>query len=172
VGEDLSIPSYSPDVEVLLQSNVENFDTTDAKVLLEISNFNWLWPIFESKCCNGNACKTSIVKFCSEYADQYKIDDFDTELGYFRDRYRSENAEATGHLDKLLSHHGQNLKESILAGLCEQAEPDSKMKALVLIVYRLRNNLFHGTKGGLGFTDQLDNFVHANRVLIEIIKKT
>ncbi|WP_127561732.1 hypothetical protein [Nioella ostreopsis] len=168
----MTIPSFSHDVEVLLQSYVEDLAATPATVLAEISNFNWLWPIFESKCCNGNACKASIEQFCSNYAKRYSADDFDTELGYFRERYRSENAEATSHLDKLLSHRGQGLKDSILVGLCEQAEPDSKMKALVLIVYRLRNNLFHGTKGGLGFTDQLDNFVHANRVLIEIIKKT
>lgn len=38
--------------------------------------------------------------------------------------------------------------------------------AALIIVYRFRNNLFHGTKWGYGIRGQFDNFRHANDVLM------
>jgi hypothetical protein len=44
------------------------------------------------------------------------------------------------------------------------------MKALLVIVYRLRNNLFHGEKWEGGISGQKDNFDNANRVLIAALE--
>ena len=45
-------------------------------------------------------------------------------------------------------------------------DPDKVLKALLIIVFRLRNNFLHGEKWDYGFQGQLANFRHANDVLM------
>ena len=42
--------------------------------------------------------------------------------------------------------------------------------ALLIIVYRLRNNLFHGEKWSYYFKDQLGNFTHASAILMRTVE--
>ena len=42
--------------------------------------------------------------------------------------------------------------------------------ALLIIVYRLRNNLFHGEKWNYYFKDQLGNFTHASAILMRTVE--
>ena len=44
------------------------------------------------------------------------------------------------------------------------------LAVLLIIVYRYRNNFFHGIKWAYNFRDQLDNFTNANRLLSMLIK--
>jgi hypothetical protein len=41
---------------------------------------------------------------------------------------------------------------------------------LLIIIFRLRNNLFHGTKWSYGIVGQFDNFRHANPTLMEFME--
>ena len=45
------------------------------------------------------------------------------------------------------------------------------MLALLMIVWRLRNNLFHGAKWAYGLRDQRENFTHANSVLMRLLER-
>ena len=64
-----------------------------------------------------------------------------------------------------LNYKGKSLKTGILMGLDTKASEQQKTVALAFIVFRLRNNLFHGTKGQYGFSGQLENFRQANALL-------
>ncbi|HEX8678690.1 MAG TPA: hypothetical protein VF683_01920, partial [Chthoniobacterales bacterium] len=44
------------------------------------------------------------------------------------------------------------------------------LKTLLLIILRLRNNLFHGVKWQYLLYDQFENFTHANAVLMPAIE--
>ncbi len=41
---------------------------------------------------------------------------------------------------------------------------------MIIIVYRLRNNLFHGEKWSYYFKDQLGNFTHASTILMRTVE--
>ena len=43
------------------------------------------------------------------------------------------------------------------------------LSAVLIVVLRLRNNLFHGEKWTYGIKGQLDNFRNANNVLMSVI---
>ena len=57
--------------------------------------------------------------------------------------------------------------EVVLKG--ENTNLVDEITALLMIVYRLRNNLFHGLKWDYGIRDQFDNVIHANAVLMKSV---
>ena len=61
--------------------------------------------------------------------------------------------------------HGPTV-QPVLAG---HDNPVAVRAALLLIVHRLRNNLFHGPKWSYGIADQRANFDNANLVLMATI---
>ena len=42
---------------------------------------------------------------------------------------------------------------------------------MLTIIYRYRNNLFHGVKWGYELADQLHNFTHANNALMKALDR-
>ncbi|RML82379.1 hypothetical protein ALQ89_03224 [Pseudomonas amygdali pv. tabaci] len=95
---------------------------------------------------------------------------YEEALAYFRKRY-SLNGEKTDHFYHL------NLRESdypelvsyVISG--ETDDPRDSMLCVLMIVWRLRNNLFHGSKWAYQIRGQLDNFTHANAVLMRILER-
>ena len=58
--------------------------------------------------------------------------------------------------------------KKVLAG--ETSEPEEIAAAVLIIVYRFRNNLFHGVKWSYELQGQLENFTHANTALMQAIE--
>jgi hypothetical protein len=52
----------------------------------------------------------------------------------------------------------------------EKRDPASQLLAVLIIVYRLRNNLFHGLKKVDGLNDQADNLNMACRTLASVLE--
>jgi len=50
-------------------------------------------------------------------------------------------------------------------------DPRDRILALLMIVWRLRNNLFHGAKWAYQLRDQRENFTQANSVLIRMLEQ-
>ena len=50
-----------------------------------------------------------------------------------------------------------------------QSEPRQRLKAVLYIINRLRNNFLHGGKALYNFEGQLENFEHANATLMEVL---
>lgn len=46
------------------------------------------------------------------------------------------------------------------------------IKAIIMIIYRYRNNLFHGEKAIASLPMQKDNFINANKFLIACLEAT
>jgi hypothetical protein len=44
------------------------------------------------------------------------------------------------------------------------------LSALLIMVFRLRNNLFHGVKWSYGIRGQLENFRNANQLLMAVME--
>ena len=93
--------------------------------------------------------------------------DYKTTAQYFLDRYKSD-AWRLDHLCPDGQKHA-NDRKTIEDGIKADSNRALQSTAVVRIVYRLRNNLFHGTKGNEGIGDQNNNFVEANKLLIHWI---
>lgn len=135
-----------------------------------IANFTFLWSAMEGGVLNTAANPTSLVTLSQHMADAGRIDAnaFANSLTYFRDRY-FQGGQFTHNFEQLLfrRHDRRALVEAVLSG--QDDAPQSIVAALLLIVYRLRNNLFHGAKWAYGIKGQQSNFCHGAEVLMGVL---
>ena len=61
------------------------------------------------------------------------------------------------------------LVEAVLNG--NEISPEKVLLAILMIVYRYRNNLFHGEKSIRDLPNQIDNFRNANQLLMVFMEK-
>jgi hypothetical protein len=140
--------------------------------------FSLLWNLFEGKlfatnfCLSQDTTKRKIQDICSQLnnGDNNIVN---TTFNHFKHRYVSDGNTNDGFDSSLfLDGRNEDLKNEAREILLK-TEPSmmEKLKSLVIIIYRLRNNLFHANKE-LRFIDgQRCNFVHANQFLKMCIEK-
>ncbi|WP_097064087.1 hypothetical protein [Sphingomonas guangdongensis] len=135
-----------------------------------IYDFAFLWSLFEARLQGGFARSNTIRDMVDGWRDANTLDiaAHADDIAYFRQRYFA-NGELTGHYPYLNLRPGDHpaIVQSVLDGSSEA--PRDQMLALLMIVWRLRNNLFHGAKWAYALQDQLDNFTHANAVLMRLL---
>jgi hypothetical protein len=136
-----------------------------------IAYFCLLSSLFEAQQLKHAASASSIVEHMRQWDLQGRLDVklFHDPLTYFKNRYFS-GGDFTHLFHDLIfrSRDRRPLVEDVLRGANQNAR-DSVI-ALMLIVYRLRNNLFHGEKWDYGLEDQEVNFKTANRVLTRALE--
>ncbi len=136
-----------------------------------IFHFSLLWSFFEAESLGTNASANAILALTQNWASQgqLKLESFDNSLAYFRARYFA-NGQPTQNLHGLALRKNDNpgLVYSMLKG--EAISPSDTVAALLIIVYRLRNNLFHGAKWAYGIQGQLGNFTCANAALMAALE--
>lgn len=137
-----------------------------------IFSFTFLWSLFEAQVM-GTAARADLI--CAKVdmwqdAGTLDADQYNTELVYFRSRYFA-NGEFTHHFAHLHLRHADqpNLVRSVLNG--SNNNPRDRLLTVLLIVWRFRNNLFHGKKWAYQLEGQLANFNYANAVLIRLIER-
>jgi hypothetical protein len=135
-----------------------------------IYHFSFLWSLFEAQLQGGFAKANTIRDMVDSWVNTGVLDigPFADELAYFRRRYFADG-KLTGHFPHLNLRPGDNpqIVNAVIEGASHS--PRDQMLALLMIVWRLRNNLFHGAKWAYQLRDQLDNFTHANRVLMHVL---
>ena len=150
-----------------LVDNVHGYSNLTHEEKEEIKYFALLWSLFEFKMVNNFANPTSIVALCESMDQPNPIDlaAFTDPFDYFRNRYYGAQGVTYAFTQlHFRPNDRQALVESVLA-----AQPHTNghiLAAFLLIVYRLRNNLFHGEKWKYEIQGQLDNFRNANAVLM------
>ncbi|MFG1433013.1 hypothetical protein V5F44_10095 [Xanthobacter sp. V2C-8] len=137
-----------------------------------IFNFTFLWSLFEAQIM-GNFARADLI--CAKvdgwrdagtlYADQYA-----PELAYFRQRYFA-NGAFTHHFPHLHLRPADQLAvvQSVLDG--SNNDPRDQLLTVVMIVWRFRNNLFHGVKWAYQLQGQLSNFTHANAIQMRLLER-
>jgi hypothetical protein len=132
-----------------------------------IMHFTLLWSFFEAKALCTSASANKILAVVKRWEGDGRLDvaAFDECLVYFRGRY-FRNGTATQKFFELgfRPHDKEVLVEAVLKG--ENTNPSDCVAALLIVVYRLRNNLFHGAKWDYDIRDQRCNFTHANAILM------
>lgn len=135
-----------------------------------IMQFALLWSFFEAKVLSTNGSARVIADVVRSWAERGLLTAgaFEGPLAYFRNRY-CDAGEFTYYFEHLYfrSRDNRDLVEKVIRGLSEN--PVEITTALLIIVYRLRNNLFHGLKWAYDIQGQKLNFMHANAVLMQAI---
>lgn len=134
-----------------------------------VAGFSIVWSVFEARALSTNANATAIVRFVDENAASFgSAEPFGDALAYFQQRYVSDGQ--TNHKFESL-HFRRNdrreLVEAVLLG--HEATAIEIVTALLIIVFRLRNNLFHGIKWAYEMRDQQRNFENAIAVLTRVL---
>jgi hypothetical protein len=138
-----------------------------------IMHFSLLWSYFEARVLDHCASARRIVDLARYWGGRDQLNDaaLDHNLSYFRQRY-FRGGTATRDFDDLRfrKNDKRDLVEAVLKG--ENTNLSDCIAALLIIVFRLRNNLFHGSKWDYGLYGQFDNFTHANEVLMRALDLT
>lgn len=154
-----------------LERNAPGWQALSSQERDAITQFSLLWMMFESGVLETQASATAIIEASKQWATngQLTADMFRQELVYFRERY-VEKGSFTHRFDHL------HLRKNDAPGLVkkvlktDEVPPDEIAAAVLIIVYRFRNNLFHGVKWLYALKEQLDNFIHANSILMKAIE--
>ncbi|MGI6855160.1 hypothetical protein [Mesorhizobium sp. 1B3] len=62
-----------------------------------------------------------------------------------------------------------DLVRSVLDG--SNNDPHDRLLTVLMIVWRFRNNFFHGEKWAYRLQGQLQNFTHANAILMRLLER-
>lgn len=153
-----------------LEQKVPEFAQLPDKDKSEIQDFSLLWSFFEGNILNGQANVSSIRTYVESLATNGAIDsiDFNEYLAYLRDRY-FKNGSYTENYQYLYMERSGNPPE-----VDQMLREPSNTKTVLLIgclvvVFRLRNNLFHGDKWKYQLQGQYTNFKQANLLLIKLM---
>lgn len=134
-----------------------------------VLHFCLMWSLFESKVCEKHASVGKIKSFTKRLNKEksLKQTDFDPYLLYFQKRYLTKG-KTNDRFDKLrISSIYREHVESVLKK--EETKNASIILALLIIIYRLRNTLFHGEKPIIALNDQNINFDVSNRFLAQVL---
>jgi hypothetical protein len=140
-------------------------DTVDV-----ISNFTLMWNLFEGTACDNNAKIPRFDKLAEEIGQRgEEIDALDEAVQFWTFRYWS-GSEFRGRFDGLnfRKNDRKDHVEAVLRG--EKTDTSSKLLAVMIIVYRLRNNLFHGIKEINMLNDQAVNLDMASKTIAAILE--
>ena len=135
-----------------------------------IEEFSLLWAFFEAHVFKGWASADGISTAIEGHVAKARLDvrPFEASLEHFRNRYITTGA--VNHRFEALNFRGNDQRGRVEAVLCEQADDSAEIIiALLIIVYRLRCNLFHGEKWAYGIQGQRDNFLQAMEILMSAL---
>ena len=104
---------------------------------------------------------------------QMDREDFLEEFNYFLKRYKDKDLtkELNFRDDKFTEKKAKEFLEDIFANSSEESPcKEDMVKALGYIIYRIRNNYFHGIKPTKSLPSQNENFRNVNRVIINLLE--
>lgn len=146
------------------------FDTSSRRIneedIQSVLYFALIWNLFELRACKKFANVTSITNKVDEVyrGGLLRPEDFAAYLDYYQNRYLTEG-QINDKFYRLNFRRAdkKELVESVLRGNLDGI--NDIVLALLLIILRLRNNLFHGEKDIYRLNYQIENFKVANQVL-------
>jgi hypothetical protein len=137
-----------------------------------IFNFTFLWSLFEAQVMENFARADLICAKVDEWRDAGTLhaEDYDAELGYSRQRYFA---------DGDFTHHFLHLhlrpadQPDVVRSVLDSSnnDPRDRVLTVLMIVWRFRNNFFHGEKWAYQLEGQITNFSHAIAVLMRLLER-
>lgn len=158
------------DAELWVRENLREALSLKPETLQLVAGFALLWNLFEGRVCENQACVKTFKRITQNLASSPKLEKLvDKSVSFYRCRYvtgQETNSRFNGL--KFRRNDQRARVESVLKG--EVDKFGEKVFALLIIVYRIRNNIFHGLKSASIWDDQAKNISEASRVLSLIIE--
>lgn len=127
-------------------SELFNKELGEVKRLIEDQlaiRFLIVWSIFEAKCFDGFVKSKDLEKFSNRIvAEGLDISPIDRHVNYFHVRYQDKQL-----YSKLMHRDKLPRLEHLLTSQSEDLIPVERVYLVAAVVYRYRNNIFHGNKG-------------------------
>ncbi len=135
-----------------------------------INHFQLLWSLFECRNLDTRGNPAAIIQVARTLHDSGRLQmaPLLPALRYFQKRY-VENGATNYRFDHLQLRNADHpeLVRSVMLGTA--TSPPDIAAALLLIIYRYRNNLHHGLKWAYDIQGQRSNFRTASRVLMSVM---
>jgi len=149
--------------EKIINSEINNIDKDDIDA---IRDFTLLWNLFEALCCNKFADMNIIYRLINDKIELFNEIDYQDIFDYFYNRYEND----INKFNKLniRSRDQRILVEKVLNN--EYEDKENRLKFIMVIIYRYRNNLFHGEKNMAHIRYQKENFEKTNEFLMYFIE--
>ncbi len=145
----------------------EKFETNfTEEQLINVKDFSLLWNIFENLVCENNCNVNRLEERLNPV--EFQIVDFQENFEYFKDRY-TENGTTNARFEHLNFRNGDRKEFVANVLLGNENVTSAKVLALTIIIYRFRNNHFHGLKNFMQIDQQEENFRNANQVIKSIL---
>ncbi|MGP5451227.1 hypothetical protein ACTXOX_26175 [Pseudomonas helleri] len=159
--------AMSPEILEWINRRAPEFENLDESERNAIADFSMVWSLFEGTALGGFCNIPEIRKLAEKLAAQNKIEhcNMNAYLPYLKQRYFV-NGELTHHFEHLHIERSGNPAEIVEALCNEGASEKTKLIGCLGIIFRLRNNLFHGDKWQYQLRDQKPNFINATKFLM------
>ncbi len=156
-------------IEVWLESRAHGYNSLSENARRSIKDFALLWSLFEANFCDTRWDRNIVQKNCDTLANENfaASNELDNIFSYFQKRYIAGGKTNKAFAALKLAKKDSSLVESLL--LKTSPTVSEKIIAVLTIIYRFRNNYFHGTKWAYSFDGQEENFRLSNEFLAIII---
>ena len=159
---------------VWIERNTEGGIHLSPEAQQAVANFTTMWNFFESTLCDNRASIAAFERAVQRYepirVPESTAQALEVCLTFWRFRYRVSGG-FSPRFDGLYFRQCDRRAhvEEVLSGKANDKR--AKMLSLMIIVYRLRNNLFHGLKTLEALeNDQVENLTKASRCLAAIME--
>jgi len=154
----------------------------DLEQIENVRNFSLVWNIFEKVCSVYDTSRDkkkvtigAIINFVDNIVikSKFRISDYNDFLVYFIDRYIKDNQTNDNFKGlKFGTSPNETAAKNLTIEVLKKNDNSDKsiIKALLFIVYRLRNNYIHGVKDIVTINTQEINFNYTNQILIKILE--
>ncbi|MFJ0493721.1 hypothetical protein [Citrobacter werkmanii] len=148
-----------------IQQNIQHSAPLKPDTLEVVSDFTLMWSIFEASEAHNENVVDRIGVLSKRVAREMPTDAIDSQLAYWSKRYIHESGEPTEHFHYLYFREASQIEKSLDVLINKETSFEDKIEVCLLIVYRYRNNLFHGIKDITLLNDQVENLRNAIELL-------
>jgi hypothetical protein len=153
-----------------LEKSQPGFDRVGDEERGAIRDFCLLWSLYEGTLLDASGSARAIIADTESLKEtgRLHLDPIKAPIEYFLSRY-FDGRELT-HAYAMLYLRQSDQPDMVERVVRRQSQDEREiLSAILIIVLRLRNNLFHGMKWAYGIQDQFRNFHNANRVLMAVM---
>ena len=159
-------PQQFFDAHAWARTSLREAPTLQPATLDVVAGFTFLWNLFEGVACHGHVSVPALGQVAERIATSPLLahDTVEHSLSFYRFRYiDGDNMQERFYGLNFRQNDKQELVEAVLKGT--EQNLISKLHALLIIAYRIRNNMFHGLKSVHIWDDQAQNISEAARIL-------
>ena len=149
--------------------------STDSNLIIDLlecqmaTTYLLIWPVMEQNLFSGFMKHECIESTANRYAPYYEDLSIEEDVKYFHERYQN------GRIYRNLKHGNYKTEiDSIINKNYDMLTKKEKLQLMLFVVYRYRNNIFHGSKGlnsWLQYSNQIEKCISFMMKIVDCHEK-